>query len=109
MRPPWSWYLKNGRTEALRLTPRGFTDSIDGYSCECYYGLLGFYLAAKYFPEQEIDEKGDLILEKVLVRLFKEKASSNEHDRKTRWPPGIDGTVGHRGKRRRAHLREQIG
>jgi hypothetical protein len=73
VRPPWSWYLKKGRTEALRLTPRGFTDSIDGYSCECYYGLLGFYLAARYFPEQEIDEKGDQILEKVLRRLFKEK------------------------------------
>jgi len=73
VRPPWSFYLKNGRTEALRLTPRGFTGNIDGYSCESYYNLLGFYLAAKYFPEQEIDAQGDQILEKVLKRLFKEE------------------------------------
>jgi hypothetical protein len=73
VRPPWSWYLKAGRTEALRLTPRGYTGSIDGYSCESYYSLLGFYLAARYFPEKEIDKKGDQILEKVLARLFKEK------------------------------------
>ena len=73
VRPAWSWYLKQARSEALRLTPRADTSSIDGYSCESYYGLLGFYLAAKYFPEPAIDAKGDRLLEKVLARLFKEK------------------------------------
>ena len=74
VRPPWSWYLKQGRLEALRLTPRAdLNNGLDGYSCETYYGLLGFYLAAKYFPEPAIDVTGDQILNKVLGRLFREK------------------------------------
>jgi hypothetical protein len=73
VRPPWSWYLKQARLEALRLTPRADTSSIDGYSCESYYSLLGFYLAARHFPDPAIDTKGDKLLEKVLARMFKEK------------------------------------
>lgn len=73
VRPPWSWYLKQARSEALRLTPRADTSNIDGFSCESYYSLLGFYLAAKHFPDPAIDSKGDRLLEKVLARLFKEK------------------------------------
>jgi hypothetical protein len=73
VRPPWSWYLKQARLEALRLTPRADTSSIDGYSCESYYSLLGFYLAAKHYPDPAIDTKGGRLLEKVLARLFREK------------------------------------
>jgi hypothetical protein len=73
VRPSWSWYLKQARVEALRLTPRADTSTIDGYSCESYYSLLGFYLAAKHFPDPAIDSKGDGLLEKVLARLFREK------------------------------------
>jgi hypothetical protein len=73
VRPPWSWYLKQARLEALRQTPRADTSSIDGYSCESYYSLLGFYLAAKHYPDPAIDTKGDRLLEKVLERLFREK------------------------------------
>ena len=54
------------------LTPAD-TSSIDGYSCECYYSLLGFYLASKHFPDPAIDTKGDRLLDKVLDRLFKQK------------------------------------
>jgi hypothetical protein len=71
--PPWSWYLKQARLEALRLTPRADSSEIDGFSCESYYGLLGFSLAAKHFPDPAIDVKGDRLLEKVLERLFREK------------------------------------
>ena len=73
VRPPWSWYLKQARLEALRLTPRADNSDIDGFSCESYYSLLGFYLAAKHFPDPAIDIKGDRLLEKVLERLFREK------------------------------------
>lgn len=72
--PPWSWYLKRARLEALRLTPRAdLNDGLDGYSCESFYGLLGFYLAAKHFPDPAIDIKGDRLLNFVLKRLFREK------------------------------------
>jgi hypothetical protein len=73
VRPAWSWYLQQARLEALRLTPRADTSGIDGYSCETHYGLLGFYLAAKHFPDPAIDAKGDRLLEKVLSRLLREK------------------------------------
>ena len=74
VRPKWSWYLQGARQEALRLTPRAdFNGDADGYSCETYYGLLGFWLAAKHFPDPAIDVKGDKILEKILSRLFKEE------------------------------------
>ncbi len=71
VRPPWSWYLLQARKEALARTPRADTSSIDGYSCESFYGLFGFFLARKYFPSKELDEKGDRILEIVLERLYK--------------------------------------
>ena len=34
-------YLKQARTEALRLTPRADTSNIDRYSCESFYGGYG--------------------------------------------------------------------
>ncbi len=72
--PPWSWYLKRARLEALRLTPRADLNSgLDGYSCESYYSLLGFFLAAKHFPDPAIDIKGDRLLNTVLERLFRER------------------------------------
>ena len=75
VRPTWSWYIKSARQEALRLVPRAdLNGGADGYSCENYYGLLGFWLAAKYFPDPAIDLKGARIQEKVLERLFREKA-----------------------------------
>lgn len=74
VRPNWSWYLKHARLEALRLTPRAdLNGGADGYSCETHYGLLGFYLAAKHFPDPAIDAQGDQILDKVLNRLYREK------------------------------------
>ena len=72
--PAWSWYLQQLRLEALRLTPRAdLQGGADGFSCETHYGLFGFYLAAKHFPDPAIDRKGDQILEKVMSRLYKEK------------------------------------
>ncbi len=74
VRPKWSWYIQSARQEALRLTPRAdLNGDADGYSCESYYGLLGFWLASKHFPDPAIDVKGDKILEKILARLFKEE------------------------------------
>ena len=74
VRPPWSWYIKSGRQESLRLVPRAeLKGGADGYSCENYYGLIGFWLAAKYFPDPAMDVKGGRIQDKVLERLFKEK------------------------------------
>ena len=72
VRPPWSWYLKQARSEALRLTPRADLGKDKNDACECWYGLLGFYLARKHFPDKDLDAKGDRILEKVLQRLFEE-------------------------------------
>jgi hypothetical protein len=74
IRPEWSWYLKRARLEALRLTPRAdLNGGADGYSCETHYGLLGFFLAAKHFPDPAIDAQGDQILDKVLDRLYRKK------------------------------------
>jgi len=74
VRPKWSWYINSCRQEALRLTPRAdLKGGADGYSCETYYGLLGFWLAAKHFPDPAMDVKGSQILEKILARLFREK------------------------------------
>ncbi|MEI7899994.1 MAG: hypothetical protein WCK89_07055, partial [bacterium] len=70
VRPPWSWYLKQARTEALRLTPRA---DLSNDCCETWYHLLGFYLVQKYFPDPELDSKGDQILDKIMKRLFREK------------------------------------
>ena len=72
--PNWSWYLKQARLEALRLTPRAdLVGGADEFSCETHYGLLGFHLASKHFPDPAIDRKGDRILEKVLTRLYRYK------------------------------------
>lgn len=72
--PPWSWYLRQQRLEALRLTPRAdLAGGADGFSCETHYGLLGFYLAARHFPDPAIDRQGDRILDKVMSRLYREK------------------------------------
>ncbi len=67
--PPWSWYLKQARLESMRLTPRA---CLENDACETWYGLFGFYLASKYFPEPALDKAGDEILDQVLKRLFKE-------------------------------------
>jgi hypothetical protein len=71
--PPWSWYMKQARSEAIRHTPRADQApgcSADVYSCETHYGLVALCLARRYFPDKNLDTLGDRILEKVASRLY---------------------------------------
>jgi hypothetical protein len=76
--PPWSWYMKKVGSEAIKHTPRADKSpghSLDAYSCETHYGLLAFYMARRYFPDNKMDTLEDRILEKVAARLYQRKDS----------------------------------
>jgi hypothetical protein len=71
--PPWSWYMKQARSEAIRHTPRADQTpgcGADAYSCETHYGLVAFSLARRYFPDNSLDTLGDQILEKIASRFY---------------------------------------
>lgn len=68
--PSWGWYLQQSRQQALFQTPRADKGND---SCETWYGLFGFYLAEKYYPDASMRYMGDELLAEVLRNLFQKK------------------------------------
>lgn len=59
-RHPWSWYLKQARTEAINKPQKASTHT------ESWYGLYSGFLARKHFP----DELQDTAIQAKLDELF---------------------------------------
>lgn len=69
VRPPWSWYLQQARSQAIYQAPRATTSND---SCETWYNMFAPYLAQKHFPDSGLNAISDDILDKILTNIFKE-------------------------------------
>jgi len=49
VRHPWAWYMKNARKACLQFNQKATSHA------ESWYGFYSAFIAAKYFPEKEID------------------------------------------------------
>jgi hypothetical protein len=77
LRHQWSWYIKQARKEVIdkpvRATP----------SVESIMGFYSLFLSRKYFPDEELDAKGEELYNEVfpLVYDFKKKQPTMNPDR----------------------------
>ena len=63
-RKDWAYYLKQARSEALRCPQKATTH------CESWYGLFSGYLAAKHYPEKDVDELVEQKFSEIMPYMF---------------------------------------
>lgn len=63
-RKSWSWYLKQARKEAIAKPQKASTH------LEAWYGFFSIFLAAKHFPDTELDQAGESHFKKVLEKMY---------------------------------------
>ena len=63
-RKPWEWYLKKARKEALRKPQKASTHT------ESWYGFFSAFLAAKHYPDEQLDAAADALFHEVMPLMF---------------------------------------
>lgn len=63
-RDDWSWYLNQARKEALEAKPT------DTHHAECFYPLYTYFLARRYLPNKEVDDKCEEIYNEIFSVLY---------------------------------------
>lgn len=66
-RQPWSWYLRQARSEGLRIPP------CDTHHAESFYSFYTYLLARHYLPNPAEDAQAETNTQKVLAKLFDPK------------------------------------
>jgi len=63
-RKPWEWYLKQARLEAMQKPQKATTHA------ESWYGFFSAFLAAKHYPEAELDAALSSHFDEVIPLMF---------------------------------------
>lgn len=64
VRPDWLWFMDKARAAALVYPPRATSH------CESWYGLYTLYLSQQYFPDRELLERTEQIMESIYPLMF---------------------------------------
>jgi len=64
VRKEWSWYLIGARKEAVRMEQKASTH------LESWYGCFTNFLAAKHFPDEELDIKAKENFDEILPLMY---------------------------------------
>ncbi len=66
VRPGWDFYLAGARREALRSLPTAT------HHAECFYPLYTYYLAKRYMPDKELDDRAETVFQTIFPQLYNE-------------------------------------
>ncbi len=64
VRPGWDFYLQGARKEALRSLPTAT------HHAECFYPFYTYFLAKRYIPDQELDDRTETVFQEIFPELY---------------------------------------
>ncbi len=64
LRRPWSWYMKQARSESLRIPQKASTHN------ESWMGLYTQMLARRRFPDAVLDARAEAVFHDIVPRMF---------------------------------------